>query len=277
VAVLGSGIMGAGIAQLAAMSGYEVTLYDINNEILNKALQKIKEGLDRMEAKGLLKIPAGEVFGKIRCYTELEEAASGADLVIEAVPEILDLKIGIFEKLDNICPEHTILASNTSGISITAIGSKVRRRDKIIGAHFFNPAVKMRLVEIICAMETSPETLKIVEEFSHSLGKETVVCRKDRQGFITTRMLAAQRAEAYRILEEGIATKEDIDKAMRFAFNHPMGPFELADMAGLDTGLKVLRSLFETYGEHYHPPQFLEQLVAVNYLGRKTGKGFYSY
>lgn len=278
VAVLGSGIMGHGIAEVAAIAGYKVNLYDLNDDILSKAIVRIKDSLSRLEKSGKIKEGQGtEVIGNIRCYTDIKSAVSNVDLVIEAVPEVLQLKMDIFRQLDQLCSPHTILATNTSGLSITLIGSKTARRDKIIGTHFFNPVVIMRLVEIICGMETSPETLKTIEEFCRSIGKETVVCKKDRHGFITTRLIAAQRVEAFRILEEGIATIEDIDKAVRLAFNHPMGPFELADFNGVDTGLRVLEDLQAVYGDRYRPPQFLKHMVECNYLGRKAGKGFYQY
>lgn len=278
VAVLGAGIMGSGIAQLAAQAGYQVFLRDIGEKLLSKGMATIKESLGRFVKSG--KIPAEkveEVLARIKVFTELEPAVKEADIVVEAIPEILDLKIQTFAELDKLCPPHTIFASNTSQFSITLIGSQTERRDKVVGTHFFNPAVVMKLVEIIRAMETSDETLEATVSFCHSLGKETVVCKKDTQGFITSRLLLAQRVEAYRLLEEGIATVEDIDKAMRLAFNHPMGPFQLADFAGLDTGLRALEGLYSIYGDRYRPPQFLRQMVACGYLGRKTGRGFYEY
>lgn len=278
ISVIGAGIMGHGIAQIVALAGYNVVLRDINDNMLEKGLQSIDRSLNRMiGSEKITQTQKEECLQKIQLMTDLYESVKGADLVIEAIPEVLSLKQDLFQQLDEICPPETILATNTSQLSVTLIGSKVSRKDKIIGTHFFNPVPVMKLVEIIKGLETSDVTLKTVQSFCHTIGKETVVCKKDTPGFITTRLLLAQRAEAFRLYEEGVATIEDIDKAMRLAFRHPMGPFQLADLAGLDTGLKALTSMEENYGERFKSPTYLKQMVALGYLGKKKGKGFYEY
>ncbi|MEC1524983.1 3-hydroxyacyl-CoA dehydrogenase family protein [Neobacillus niacini] len=278
ISVIGAGIMGHGIAQIAALSGYNVVLRDINHDMLEKGLQNIDRSLNLMiKSEKITETEKKKCIQKIQVKTNLYESVKESDLVIEAIPEVLSLKQELFQQLDEICPPETILATNTSQLSVTLIGSKVLRKEKIIGTHFFNPVPVMKLVEIIKGLETSEETLQTVQTFCHTIGKETVVCNKDTPGFITTRLLLAQRAEAFRLYEEGVATIEDIDKAMRLAFKHPMGPFQLADLAGLDTGLKALTSMEENYGERFKSPTYLKQMVALGYLGKKKGKGFYEY
>jgi 3-hydroxybutyryl-CoA dehydrogenase len=278
ISVIGAGIMGHGIAQMAALAGYNVVLRDINHDMLEKGLQNIDRSLNLMiKSEKITETEKEECLQRIQLKTDLYESVKESDLVIEAIPEVLSLKQELFQQLDEICPPETILATNTSQLSVTLIGSNVIRKEKIIGTHFFNPVPVMKLVEIIKGLETSEETLQTVQTFCHTIGKETVVCKKDTPGFITTRLLLAQRAEAFRLYEEGVATIEDIDKAMRLAFKHPMGPFQLADLAGLDTGLKALTSMEENYGERFKSPTYLRQMVALGYLGKKKGKGFYEY
>ncbi|MBN1636512.1 MAG: 3-hydroxyacyl-CoA dehydrogenase family protein [Deltaproteobacteria bacterium] len=277
VAVIGAGTMGNGIAQVVSTPGYRVWINDINEEILEKAKASISASLDRIIRKG--KINADdkrEILGRITFMPELKEALKDADVVIEAVLENLELKKQLFGKLDTFCKPKAILASNTSQFSITAIASGVADPSRVIGMHWFNPPVIMKLIEIVRGLETSDETVEQIRQFAASVGKEVVVCR-DSQGFISTRVLVALRLECYRLLEEGVATKEDIDKTLRLAFGHPMGQFELADLSGLDIEVPICEALAKVYGERYRPPQALLQLVAAGRIGRKSGNGWYDY
>jgi 3-hydroxybutyryl-CoA dehydrogenase len=278
VAVIGAGLMGSGIAQVVASGGCQVTMRDVEQRFIDKGLEGIRGSLARFVKSGRMEqARADEIVAGIRTTTSVEEAVSGADYVFEAVPEVLDLKQELFVELDRLCPPHAILASNTSQLSVTSIGARTKRQDKVIGVHWFNPAPVMKLIEIIRALGTSDETLAITQELCRSFGKETVVCRKDAQGFIVNRMLLAQRAEAYRMLEEGIATVEDMDRAIELGLNHPMGPFKLADLTGLDTGLHNLDYMTEAYGDRFRPSSTIRNLVNAGHLGRKTGRGWYDY
>lgn len=277
IGVFGAGTMGNGIAQVVAHKGYDVSLMDLNKEILERGLESIKKSMNRLLKAGKIgEEEINQTISKISTSVDVEQAAKDVDVVIEAIPEDLQLKKTLFKKLDEICQSHTILATNTSQLSITSIGSVTRRRNKVIGMHWFNPPVIMRLIEIVRGIETDDETVKIIEDLSHKLGKETVIC-KDSQGFIASRALAAFMNECMKILEEGIASKEDIDKAIKLGLNHPMGPFELGDYTGLDIILHVAEGLEEALGERFKPCQTLRKLVEASHLGRKTGKGFYSY
>ncbi|MFY0545680.1 3-hydroxyacyl-CoA dehydrogenase family protein [Brevibacillus sp. H7] len=276
-AVIGSGLMGSGIAQSIAQGGYSVALYDISETALQRSLQSIEKSLLRFVKAGqLTEGTVEQILGQIETYHDLSEACADVQLVIEAVPENLDLKKQIFAQLDDYAPAHCILATNTSELSVTAIASATRRPQAVLGMHWFNPAPIMRLIELVKATDTSDEALQAVEQFSHAIGKETVVVR-DAQGFVTTRALAAHILEGMRILEENIASREDIDKAIRLGLNYPMGPLELADLCGLDTLLFASEGLVEAYGDRFRPPQILRKLVEAGHHGKKTGKGFYSY
>ena len=220
---------------------------------------------------------AAEILERMQWVTELDEALSGADAAVEAVPEILELKRKVFADLDERAGESVLLATNTSQLSITAIASATKHPERVVGMHFFNPPVMMRLVEIIRGTRTSDEMLQSTVEFADQLGKESIVCQRDTPGFITTRAIMALRLECIRIFEEGIASMEDLDKAMRLAFNHPMGQFELNDYNGLDIALQGARNLREAYGERFAPPPSLVARVAAGQLGRKTGSGWYEY
>lgn len=270
--------MGSGIAQVVASSGLQVTMRDVEQAFIDRGLEGIRNSLARFVKSGRMEqARADEIAAGIRTTTSVEEAVADADYVFEAVPEILELKQELFIELDRLCPPETILATNTSQLSVTSIGAKTKRQDKIIGVHWFNPAPVMKLIEIIRALDTSDATLATTVELCRSFGKETVVCRKDSQGFIVNRMLLAQRAEAYRMLEEGIATVEEMDRAIELGLNHPMGPFKLADLTGLDTGLHNLEYMTEAYGDRFRPSPTIKNMVNAGHLGRKTGRGWYEY
>jgi 3-hydroxybutyryl-CoA dehydrogenase len=277
IAVLGSGIMGNGIAQVAATAGYDVVMRSRHQETLDKGIQSIRGSLARMvKSERITQEKADQVVAGIRTTTSLEEAVKDADFVVESIPEILDMKQELFEELDRHCPPHTILSTNTSQLSVTAVGSRAKRQDKIVGAHWFNPPPVMRLIEVIRAGGTSDETVQTTVELCRSFGKETAVC-KDTQGFIVNRLLLIQRAEACRMLEEGVATAEDIDRAIELGLNHPMGPFKLADFAGLDTATRNLEGMTQAYGDCFKPSSAILKLVEQGHLGRKSGRGFYDY
>lgn len=277
IAVLGSGTMGAGIAQVAAMAGYRVKIFDIDEAILKKALARIEGNL----AKG---VKLGKLTEETRKFalegisvtTELKEAAFESDLVIEAVPEIMELKIKLFKELDEICPKHTVLATNTSTMSVTEIGAATTRSDKTISMHFFNPAHIMKLVEVVCGLDTSEETKAIALEVARKMGKETVLIN-EFPGFATSRISCMVGNEAYYMLMEGVASVEDIDKAIKLGLNYPMGPLELTDLVGLDVRLRNLQYLHEHLGEKYRPCPLLVKYVKAGRLGRKSGRGFYNY
>lgn len=276
IAVLGIGTMGSGIVQVCAQAGFGVSVRDLDSHMLERGRAAIAKSLDRLARAGKLTEAPEVVMGRIRFTTALEEAVSDADYVIEAVPEILSLKLEIFAALDKLCPETAILASNTSELSITAMAAATGRPERVVGMHWFNPPPVMRLIEIVRAVQTSAETIRVTEELAHRLGKETVVC-KDSQGFITTRVLTALVLEAIRIYEEGVASAEDIDKAIELGLNHPMGPIKLADYIGLDVMAHISENMLAAYGERMRMPQSLVKLVEAERLGRKTGRGYYDY
>lgn len=277
IAVIGAGLMGSGIAQVAAQSGFNVWIRDVDKSILQNAIASVEKSLGRFVKGGKIAesdVPA--IMGRICPTTSLEEAASSADYVIEAVTENLDLKKKVFADLDSVCPSHTILATNTSQLSVTVIASATKRPAQVIGTHWFSPPAMMRLIEVAKGMQTSQETLDTTLALARRMGKETVVC-KDSRGFITSRAFGAFICECLRILEEGIASPEDIDKAIKLGFNHPMGPFELMDFGGLDVAFNATSGLEEAFGPRFKPPQTLRILVNAGYLGPKTGRGFYAY
>ncbi|PKM76446.1 MAG: 3-hydroxybutyryl-CoA dehydrogenase [Firmicutes bacterium HGW-Firmicutes-15] len=275
--VVGAGFMGAGIAQVGAQAGYEMYLFDIAPAAVEKGIGGIKKLLSKKVEKGTMTQEALDgTMALIKASTSLDDAAN-VDLVIEAVYENADLKKDIFSKLDAICKPDCILATNTSSIPITSIAAAVKRTDKFIGMHFFSPVPVMRLCEIIRAIKTSDETIEVVAEVAQKMGKVTVVA-KDVPGFIVNRINSALRCEAYKCMEEGVASIEDIDKAMKAGANHPMGPFELADFVGLDVNYSVLSTLYAGYKDSKFAPNLtLEKLVIAGDLGRKTGKGWYDY
>lgn len=277
VAVIGAGTMGRGIAHVCALGGFQVNMQDIDSEYLEKSFNIIKENMQKGVERGKIKPEDKEAaLSRINCFTDLEGAAQGVDLVIEAVPEDMKLKQDVFAKLDEYCPSHTILATNTSTMSITEIAAATRRPEKVIGLHFFNPPHIMKLVEIVCGLETSEETYAISAEACKQMGKETVRIN-EFPGFVTSRINALIGNEAFLMLQEGLGTPEDIDKALKLGLNHPMGPFEMVDLVGLDVRLRVLEYLHKTLGEKYRPAPLLVKYVKAGRLGRKIGKGIYDY
>ena len=279
VAVVGAGIMGSGIAQLAAMAGYEVTLCDTAPEQLERALGQIRASIDKLAGKGRLDREAGEqALRRVQLSGSLAEAAAGAALVVEAVVEVLAVKQSILREAMAVARPDALYGTNTSQLSITAIASaSPDAADRVVGLHFFNPAVLMRLVEVVRGLQTSDSTVAAAQQFAETLGKETVVCKKDSPGFLTSRISAIVRLECLRMLEEGVGTAEDIDRALRLGLNFPIGPLELGDRNGLDTFLLVLESLSQTLGERFRPTVGLRNLVAAGRLGCKTGHGIYDY
>jgi 3-hydroxybutyryl-CoA dehydrogenase len=279
VAVIGAGIMGAGIAQLAATAGYEVAIFDADQDQLAGARIRAEASLAKLVAKGIVNNDVSiAALRRLHPSGSVSEAAEGADLVIEAVVERLAVKQAIFTQAAEVAAPHALLATNTSQLSVTAIGSAVlAASERVVGMHFFNPPVLMRLVEIVAGLETSAATIASAKSFAESLGKETVVCKKDIPGFLTSRIAAIVRLECMRMLEEGVGTAEDIDRALRLGLNFPIGPLELGDRNGHDTFLLAAESMASTLGERFRPTVGLRNLVAAGRLGRKTGRGIYAY
>jgi 3-hydroxybutyryl-CoA dehydrogenase len=277
VAVIGAGIMGRGIAHAAALGGYRTILEDLLPNALRNAETEIRANLDKAVELGKVDATdADAAFSRIEYAGSVDQAARGADLVIEAVPEEMESKIEIFTMLDKICRPTTILASNTSWLSVTEIASVTYRAKKCVGMHFFNPVHKMKLLEIVRALETDDDTLAAVVEVGKRMGKEFVVI-KESPGFVTSRVNAMIGNEAFYMLQEGIASAEDIDKALKLGLNHPMGPFELVDLVGLDTRLHILEYLHKSLGEKFRPCPLLVQYVKAGRLGRKSGRGVFEY
>ena len=277
IAVIGAGIMGRGIAYAAALGGYRTILEDLLPNALRRAESEIRGNLNKaIELGKVSATDADAAFARLEYAGTVEEAARQADLVIEAVPEEMESKIEIFTLLDKICRPDTILASNTSSLSITEIASVTYRAKKILGMHFFNPVHKMKLLEVVRALETDDDTLATAVEVGKRMGKEVVVI-KEAPGFITSRINAMIGNEAFYMLQEGIASASDIDKALKLGLNHPMGPFELVDLVGLDTRLHILEYLHRTLGEKFRPAPLLVQYVKAGRLGRKSGRGVFEY
>lgn len=275
--VIGAGTMGAGIVQAFAQKGYEVIVRDIKDEFVERGINGINKSLSKLVTKGKMTEEDKEaILERITGTTDLALAAD-CDLVIEAAVENMEIKKSIFSELDRICKESAILASNTSSLSITEVASATKRPDKVIGMHFFNPAPVMKLVEIIRGMATSKETFEAVKEISTAIGKEPVEVA-EAPGFVVNRILIPMINEASFILQEGIASVEDIDTSMKYGANHPMGPLALGDLIGLDVCLAIMDVLYnETGDSKYRASSLLRKYVRAGYLGRKTGRGFYTY
>jgi 3-hydroxybutyryl-CoA dehydrogenase len=267
----GGGVMGSGIAQVAAAAGFRVTIVEVDDAGVERGLRRIERGLARLGED------ADTVRGRIAASTDLEAAGAEADHVIETVAEELGLKQEVLGRLDRACRDDVILASNTSQFAISKLAAATGRPDRVIGSHWFNPPTAMGLIEVVRGIATSDETLAQTVELAHRYGKETIVCKKDTQGFVTSRLIALFMVEAARIVEEGIADAEDVDRACRLAFNHAMGPFATADLAGLDVLEQVADNLARNFGDRFLPPQSVRALVNAGRLGRKTGSGFMEY
>jgi 3-hydroxybutyryl-CoA dehydrogenase len=275
--VIGSGVMGRGIAYVSCLGGFETVLIDVEEKQLRNAEQEINSIFEKGLARG--KISADDIESakaKLRYSNFLVDNVKDADLIIEAVPEKIDIKKTIFEVIDQHAPANCLFASNTSTMSPTEIASFTKRPEKVIAMHFFNPVHKMPLVEIVRGLETSDETAQAIQQAAIQMGKETVVVN-EFPGFVTSRISALVGNEAFYMLQEGVGTAEEIDKAIKLGLNYPMGPFELGDLVGLDTRLNNLKYLHEKLGEKYRPAPLLEQFVKAGRLGRKTGRGVYDY
>jgi 3-hydroxybutyryl-CoA dehydrogenase len=277
VGVVGCGLMGSGIAQVCSQSGYQVVVSEINNELLNKGLASITGFLTKSVERGkITEQDKDTTLGRIKGTTDIGDFFD-CELVIEAVAENMDLKKNVFASLDKICPQHAILASNTSALSIIEIATATSRMDKVLGLHFMNPVPIMKLLEVIQTIATSDETLETGKEFGKSLGK-TVVVAKDTPGFIANRLSIAYTLNAIRMLESGVATREDIDTAVTSGLNYPMGPLALADFLGIDTLYYAACDMYDKFKEpQYAPPVLLQKMIAAGWYGRKAGRGFYEY
>ncbi len=278
VGVVGAGSMGSGIANLAASSGFNVILRDVEERFLESGLSRINKFMSKSVEKGkITELEKAEIIARIRTTTEIEDLKD-ADIVIEAIIEDIDAKKSVFAELDRIVPEGTILATNTSSMSITEIANATNRPDRIAGMHFFNPAQLMKLVEVVRGFNTSDETVEELRGFSKSLRKEPVVVNKDTPGFIVNRIMIPQFIEAIKILEEGIASAEDIDKAVTLGLNYPMGPFTLQDYAGVDIGYYVMEYMADEFDDtRFAPPMLMKQMMRAGRYGKKSGAGFYDY
>lgn len=277
LAVVGAGLMGRGIAECGATAGSEVLLYDADAAAIERAEQAIRQNVERAVERGRLAPDAGaQTLARISFRHGLDEDIGRCDAVVEAVPEQLPLKLSVFAELDELAAPGALLASNTSGLSVTEIATATRRSSAVVGLHFFNPVPRMPLVEIVRGLETSDETVERARALTDHLGKEPVIVR-DSPAFIASRVNAVIGNEAFFMLMEGVAGAEEIDRALKLGLNHPMGPFELVDLVGLDTRLHVLEHLEATLGEKYRPCPLLRTYVAAGRLGRKTGRGVFDY
>jgi len=277
ISVIGGGLMGRGIAYAALVGGFETRLFDVSDEALRTARERIHEDLDAgVERKKLTAEEAETARERLTTVSDLAAVTEGSDFVIEAVPENIELKTSTFARLDELCPEQVVLATNTSALAISEIAAVTSNPARVIGMHFFNPVPKMKLVEIVRTADTGDAAIEATRAVAERMRKQTVLV-KESPGFITSRVNATIGNEAFLILEQGIATAEDIDTALKLGLNHPMGPFELVDLVGLDTRLAVLRFLHEKLGEKYKPADLLVKYVEEGRLGKKVGRGVYDY
>ncbi|MDZ7344270.1 MAG: 3-hydroxyacyl-CoA dehydrogenase NAD-binding domain-containing protein [candidate division KSB1 bacterium] len=277
MAVIGAGTMGQGIAYASCLAGYPTHLFDIDAAMLKRAQAYVAKTFQKAAEKGLLSANEAEAgSARLVCTTNFESAIADGDFMIEAIPERIDLKLDLFRRAEAAAPTHTIFATNTSSLSITEMASATKRPGQVIGMHFFNPVPVMKLVEIIRGLETSAETVSVTQSVAAAMKKESVVINES-PGFITTRINALIGNEAFYMLQEGVASAEEIDKALRLGLNHPMGPFELVDLVGLDTRLHILNFLHSTLGEKFRPCPLMVKYVKAGRLGRKVGKGVYEY
>ena len=277
VAVLGAGTMGHGIAHAALAAGYETSMYDVSEAATGKGRASIGQILKKgVELGKMTSTDADAALARLTATSDLAAALQGADFVIEVAPERIDLKLTLFADIERLAPASAIVTSNTSALSITELAGSLKNPSRVAGMHFFNPVHRMKLVEIVRALESSAETLDGVERVARRMGKETVLVRES-PGFITTRVNASIGNEAFYMLMEGVASARDIDKALKLGLNHPMGPFELVDLVGLDTRLSILEYLHRSMGEKYRPCPLLAQYVKAGRLGKKVGRGVYDY
>ncbi|WP_406041431.1 3-hydroxyacyl-CoA dehydrogenase family protein [Micromonospora sp. NBC_00898] len=278
LAVVGAGLMGSGIAQVAAQAGWQVTLRDLDDAATERGVDGIRKSLEKFAEKG--KIEASEVeaaLGRITPTTDLE-AVADADIVVEAVFERLEIKHEVFRALDKICKADAVLATNTSAIPVTQIAAVTERPESVVGTHFFSPVPMMKLCELVRGYKTSDETLATVKAFAEEIGKTVVVVNRDIAGFVTTRLISALVVEAVKLVESGVVSAEDLDTACRLGFGHAMGPLATTDLTGVDVLLHASKNIYtDTADEKFFPPELLQRMVTAGDLGRKTGKGFYSY
>jgi 3-hydroxybutyryl-CoA dehydrogenase len=278
VAVIGAGLMGGGIAQVAAVAGYDVVLRDVTPEALERGLGTVRASYAKFVERGRLEADAAEAaLARITTTTDLG-AAADADLVVEAVFEKLEVKAEVFRELDRLCKDGAVLASNTSAIPITSIAAVTSRPESVVGTHFFSPVPMMKLCEVVRGYKTSDAAIETARSFAEGVGKTVVVVNRDVAGFVTTRLISALAMEAVRLLESGVATAADIDTACRLGFGHAMGPLETADLTGVDIMLNAASNIYaDTQDETFAPPELLRRMVAAGDLGRKSGHGFYDH
>jgi 3-hydroxybutyryl-CoA dehydrogenase len=278
LAVIGAGLMGSGIAQVSAQAGWEVILRDLDDAAVQRGLAGIRKSLEKFAGKGAISADDVEAaLGRIKTTTDLE-AAADADIVVEAVFERLDVKQDVFRELDRICKADAVLATNTSAIPVTQIAAATQRPESVVGTHFFSPVPMMKLCELVRGYKTSDDALARARAYAEEIGKTCIVVNRDIAGFVTTRLISALVVEAVKLVESGVVSAEDLDTACKLGFGHPMGPLATTDLTGVDVLLHATRNIYnDTADEKFFPPELLARMVTAGDLGRKTGKGFYSY